>query len=197
MLKIPCCRCSPTHVSTNNTLKRIQGKALKIFNNRITIDQAGYFQGTARMLFTNSVKTDITILTMPILYACNTYLKSNKEQYLFLFEKAIEAFNILKISYEGNEIIHTIDSLIGFIREYMDTNTNVVNAIYNTDSGRLKQAFYNSISKVWTEERLTILFGIINQLRLNGTQINSLVTVLEAYMNFIDEKVHDIITGLS
>lgn len=174
-----------------------KGEKTKIFiyNNRLNVNTFGSFQGITRFYY-QANKNDITILIMPILYACNHYLLLNKEKYLFLFEQAIIGFNKLKSTYEGDEITHNIDSLISTIKEYINTNTNVVNAVYNTESGQLKQAFYNSISRVWTEERLEILFNILNQIKNETIHINSLVHILESYMNFIDEKVHDMISGL-
>lgn len=173
------------------------GSKISFYNNRITIDHAGIFQGTMRALITKSVKTDLSILTMPILYACNTYLLNDREKYTQLFETSITALTMLKSTYEGEEITHTIDTLINTIREYINNNTSVVNAVYNTDCGMLKQAFYRSISKVWTEERLQMLFLLVNQLKTETEHKMTIVTSLEYYMQYIDEKVHDIIVGLS
>lgn len=173
------------------------GSKIAICNNRVNIDQAGYFQGTARLLFTNSVKTDITILTMPILYACNIYLKMNKTKYQFLFSNAIEGLKALKNTYEGVEITYTIDTLIGIISEFINSNSSVINTTYNTNAGKLKQIYYNNICQVWTDERLSILFSLIEQINSEKIHLSTLVATLETFMQFIDEKVHDIISGLT
>jgi len=171
------------------------GSKIAFYNNCLNIDPPGYFQGTARKL-SGGVKSDVTMLTMPILYACNKYLMIDKTKYLFLFTKTIEALQILKQTYEGDEIIHNIDSIIGIIQDFIDGNTTIVNSSYNTDGGKLKRAIYESISQVWTEERLAILFNLIEQIGTNKTHIGTIVQALENFMRFIDELVHDIIAGL-
>ena len=171
------------------------GSKIAFYNNCLNIDPPGYFQGTARKI-SGGVKSDVTMLTMPILYACNTYLVKDKERYLFLFSNTITALQLLKNTYEGDEIIHNIDSIMAIVTEFLNNNTIVVNSQYNSDSGKLKQAIYTSISQVWTDERLDILFNLIDQISKNKTHTITIVQALENFMKFIDELVHDIIAGL-
>ena len=56
-----------------------------VVNNRVSIQCPGTFQGLVRG-YNGDKKNDIPILTMPILYACNTYLLTDKNRYYFIFQ---------------------------------------------------------------------------------------------------------------
>jgi|OM-RGC.v1.015126730 hypothetical protein len=179
------------------------GSKISIHNNSMEIQDAGWFQGATRTYKQDS-KNDITILNMPILFACNTYLMGdNRDRFQQLFQKAAIAFGKLKETYPGDEIIYSIDQLKNNIEAFncSDTETGTVNnaGSYDSAGGKIKQEIYKSINSIWTEERLTIVFNYISELEKTTVDElrNLLIISFYSYMSFIDSLVHSVISGLS
>ena len=177
------------------------GTKISIKNNKISIQDNGIFQGTVRKLF-NDNKNDINILFMPILFACELYLNNeNKQKYKYIFENTIIAFNKLKETYYGNEIIHTIDNLKTNIELFLQNeNYDIKNIISNADSPshNIKQQIFLNINSVWTNERLSILFGYIYEIDNYKTDecLISALHGLDTFIDFIDICTLNIINSL-
>lgn len=169
---------------------------ISISNNKLEIQEYGSFQGAARFI-NGDDKSDIPVLSMPILYACNTYLSKDKMLYTKLFTQACESFEKMKITYEGNKIVSVINALKEYIQAFIDDdserikNTNKIGS-YNSDSGKIKQAIYSNIASVWTERRIETVFNLINEIEMyNDIQnITLLLQPLYSYMSYIDTLVH-------
>ena len=165
------------------------------------IQDASIFQGAIRRYKYDS-KNDITILNMPILFACNTYLLNDETQrFNHLFEIAAQAFGKLKEAYPGDEIIYSIDQLKnnieGFIND--DTHETLCTAgSYDSVGGRIKQEIYKSLNSIWTDERLQIVFGFINEIEQTKTDELRQLIILSfySYMTYIDSLIHSVIVGL-
>jgi len=175
---------------------------ISISNNKLDIQISGYFQGVVRA-YNRDNKNDIPILTMPILYACNTYLINDKSKYELLFQRASETFLKLKETYQGNEIMFNIDTLNGYIQSFIndDSSVNTINIAgsYNSDGGKIKQNIYSNISNVWNEKRINTIFDFINEIELcdnNSTERQLLINSISEYMAYIDLLVYNKITNL-
>ena len=74
---------------------------------------------------------------------------------------------------------------------------------YNSSAGKIKQDIYKHIGTVWTEKRLNVLFGYIDEIiELSNTNsqtelINNLVDSLNSYMNCIDYLVYNIVNTIN
>lgn len=189
------------------------GTKLSIHNNKIHIQDVGLFQGTVRTLYGDS-KNDINIIFSPILFACKHYLlesENDTKKYNFnaLFKKLLDGFDKLKETYQTNEITYSIDQLKNIVNSFLSKNqeieiNNLLNT-YNTTNpiNQIKQDIYKHISTIWTEKRLNILFGYIDEiseLSKTNTQpdlINYLIDSLNTYMNCIDMMVFNIVSSIN
>ncbi len=75
-----------------------------------------------------------------------------------------------------------------------------ISAAYNSDNGRIKQAIYTNISKIWTESRIITLLNIVDEVETNKNNsdlLNASITTLHYYMNYIDILAHNKIIGLT
>jgi hypothetical protein len=185
------------------------GTKLSIHNNKIHIQDAGLFQGTVRTLYGDS-KNDINIIFSPILFACKYYLiESDNVKYHVLFKKLLDGFDKLKETYQTNEITYSIDQLKNIVNSFLsnrqETEVNNLLNTYNTTNpiNQIKQDIYKHISTIWTEKRLNILFGYIDEItELSKTNsqsdlINYLIDSLSTYMNCIDLMVCGIISSIN
>lgn len=191
------------------------GTKLSIHNNRINIQEYGLFQGTVRTLYGDS-KNDINIIFFPIVFACKYYLTldnlSNASDNLpsknfnILFSKLSDAFDKLKETYQSSEIIYNIDQLKNIVNSFITNNNFDLNNLlstYNSSAGKIKQDIYKHISTIWTEKRLNVLFGYVEEiieLSKTNTQtelINNLIDSLNSYMNCIDYLVHNIVNTIN
>jgi hypothetical protein len=174
---------------------------LAIGNNKLLIQDSGIFQGAVRLIKHDN-KNDIPILTMPILYACNTYINDNEYNYRLLFTKVLNSLDKLKLTYKGNEITYNIDTLEEYINSFLNKNINnsVVNVdnLYNTDGAKIKQYMYKSIATIWSKDRLIIVFNIILEIESNSNKDlkEKLLTSLLTYMDYIDTLAQNKILGL-
>lgn len=177
------------------------GTKISIYNNKMEIQDIGYFQSTCRRL-NGDTKNDITILNMPILYACNIYLKNQtNDKMINLFQKASNSFDKLRQTYQGNEIMYNIDQLKNNIDAFLSNNTINISDVagsYDSAGGKMKQAMYANINSIWTDERLNIVFNFINELeQTNIKELQEyLLLSLSSYMSFIDLMVHNLINSL-
>jgi hypothetical protein len=177
------------------------GTKISIKNNKVTIQEQGIFQSSVRTLFRDS-KNDINIMFNPIIFACDKYLNStNKKMYKYIFECAIIGFSKLKETYVGNEIIYTIDNLKTTIELFINNDNyeieNIISNI-NSPSYTIKRQIYSSINEVWTEQRLKILFGYINEIEKYSTEesLRLLLYSLNIYMDYIDLCTSNLINSL-
>jgi hypothetical protein len=185
------------------------GTKLSIHNNKIHIQDVGLFQGTVRTLYGDS-KNDINIIFSPILFACKHYLiESENNKYHVLFKKLLDGFDKLKETYQTNEIIYSIDQLKNIVNSFLSNNqeteiNNLLNT-YNTTNpiNQIKQDIYKHISTIWTEKRLNILFGYVDEItELSKTNsqsdlVNYFIESLSTYMNCIDLMVSNIISSIN
>lgn len=167
------------------------GAKMSINNNKISIQTNGIFQSTVRKLM-GDTKNDLNIIFYPIMYACNTYLRNNnKKKYYNLFEKSINGLDRLQQTYVGTEIVYTIGNLKTnmelFINNY---NYNIQQIISDIEEPQHKIKFeiYKSITKIWTELRLNILFGHLDELEDEESEEKrtSILNSLMAFMEYID-----------
>jgi hypothetical protein len=184
------------------------GTKISIHNNKIHIQENGLFQGTIRTIYGDS-KNDINIIFFPTIFACKYYLSEDikfDKNFTLLFEKLAEAFDKLKETYQSSEIIYNIDQLKNIVQsliKHNDFDLNGLATTYNSSAGKIKQDIYKHISTVWTENRLNVLFGYIDEiieLSTNNAQIeliNNLIDSLNSYMNCIDHLVYNIINSIN
>lgn len=182
------------------------GCKISIHSNKLIIQDISLFQGTIRTLYGDK-KTDINILYSPIIFSCLFYLQNHilEEKYTNsindVFKMASDGLLKLKETYIGSDIVYNIDQLKNMIDCFM-LNPNVdMKSIINTknlSAFQIKQSIYSHINKIWTENRLNILFGLINELKHseNEHHTNYLVNSLTSYLDFIDSNVIDLINNL-
>lgn len=167
------------------------GAKMSINNNKISIQTSGIFQSTVRKLM-GDTKNDLNIIFNPIMYACDTYLKTNlKDKYYSLFEKSITGLDRLQETYVGTEIVYTIGNLKTNMELFMNNdNYNIQQIISDIEEPQHKIKFeiYKSIAKIWTESRLNILFGHLNELEdeESDEKRTSILNSLIAFMDYMD-----------
>jgi len=183
-------------------LYKSHGSKISICNNKLIIQEGGLlpFQSIERAI-KRDTKNDISILSMPIMYACNTYLfKDNRcEEYLNIFNKAAESLDKLKETYPGFEIIYTIDMLKTNIIDAVTNQSKITNTAYNSSGGQIKQHIYDNISEIWTEKRLEIVFGYMYEIDNSSSPElrDILINSFYSFMNYIDTIVHNLITTMT
>jgi hypothetical protein len=69
---------------------------------------------------------------------------------------------------------------------------------YDSPGGKIKQGIYSHINSVWSERRLNVLFGYIDEIIETQSQelSENLIRSLYNYMNCIDILTHNLITNL-
>jgi hypothetical protein len=177
------------------------GTKIAIINNKLVIQEMGLFQGPLRLIYGDS-KNDINIIFFPIVYACDKYLSSDKKsRYILLFTKLIESFKKLKETYLGNEITYNIDQLENIITtatEIEHFDPLVFISTYHSPNNKIKQNIYEHLNSIWTERRIRVIFGYIDEiLETTSPDLQNLLLLsLTNYMNYIDSVVINIITNL-
>lgn len=178
------------------------GTKLSIGSNKIIIQEPGIFQGTVRKLYGDK-KNDVNIIFFPIIFACKSYLGDKKFRARFtrIFNIVIGSFDNLKETYQGNEIIYNIDQLKSIAENFIDDesfNPNILYGSYDSPGGKIKQEIYSHINTVWTETRLNVIFGMIDEILLTTSkEISSgLVNALQIYMGCIDIIIFHLISNL-
>jgi hypothetical protein len=175
------------------------GTKLLIQNNVIYFQEPGPFQSFCRIVY-KSNKTDLQYMYNPINIACLHFLskkfidKHPRIQQLFLcaqngLKKLIETYKSCTI-------------LTITLNYYYILLTNHINQTYN-DSMFIKDSFTNyytkniieSLSKQWTDEKITVVLDLITFLLKyndNPNNVKSLETIMEA----IDTNTYKIISEL-
>jgi len=177
------------------------GTKISITNNKLLIQDIGIFQGTVRKIFGDQ-KNDINIIFFPIIFACKYYLDVKiKSKFIPLFKIVIESFDKLKETYQGNEIVYNIDQLKSIVSSFLENENfdpTTMFSGYDSPGGKIKQGIYSHINSVWSERRLNVLFGYIDEIIETQSQelSENLIRSLYNYMNCIDILTHNLITNL-
>jgi len=177
------------------------GTKISILNNKLIIQNSGIFQGTVRTIYRDS-KNDINILFFPIIFACKFYLsRNNKPRFINLFNKILNTFEKLKKTYQGNEIIYNIDQLKNVIMSFVETDDFdpiQILSTFESPGGKIKQDIYKHLNNIWTEKRLNIIFGYVDEIleTTNKDLVDNLIYSLNSYMNYVDIIVVNLIINL-
>ena len=178
------------------------GAKLTIGCNKINVQEPGIFQGTVRKLYGDK-KNDVNIIFFPIIYACQTYLCNAKfrTRFIRVFDIVIGSFDNLKETYQGNEITYNIDQLKSIAQNFIDSelfDPNTFYSSYDSAGGKIKQEIYSHINTIWTDSRLNVLFGMIDDILLTtSNEISSgFINALNIYMCCIDMLTYNLITNL-
>jgi hypothetical protein len=178
------------------------GTKISINCNKVDIQEPGLFQGTVRV-FLGDCKNDINIIIFPIMYSCVKYLTGEtKVKYYAIFERVLLSFDILKETYNGNEIVYNIDQLKTIISAFLNSteqiNPSNLLSTYSSPGGLIKQNMYNHLNSVWTPQRLSVVFGIILEiLNTSSTEVViSLLNSLSQYMHSVDLITANLISSL-
>jgi hypothetical protein len=137
------------------------------------------------------------------MYSCVKYLTGEtKVKYYAIFERVLLSFDILKETYNGNEIVYNIDQLKTIISAFLNSteqiNPSNLLSTYSSPGGLIKQNMYNHLNSVWTPQRLSVVFGIILEiLNTSSTEVViSLLNSLYQYMNCVDLITANLISSL-
>lgn len=178
------------------------GTKLSIGQNKINIQEPGIFQGTVRKLYGDK-KNDVNIIFFPIIFACQAYLGATqfRPRFIRIFDIVVGSFDNLKETYQGNEIIYNIDQLKSIAQNFIDNEAfdpNILYGSYDSPGGKIKQGIYSHINTIWTDSRLNVIFGMIDEILLTASAELKLVLVnaLNIYMGCIDMLTHNLITNL-
>lgn len=177
------------------------GTKISILNNKIIIQEVGIFQSTVRSI-NGDTKNDIINILFPLTYACEIYLKDTENiKYRYIFEQIIKSFDKLNEIYQVNEITHNIEQLKNIVTNFLsdiDFNPKTVILNWEEPPSVLKKSFYKQTNSIWTEDRLNILFGYINE--IINSEIDEikyyLINSLSSFMNYIDLIVVKLINNL-
>lgn len=179
------------------------GTKISISSNRVTIQEPGLFQGTVRKVFGDQ-KNDVNIIFFPIIWASKYYLGSpeTRDRFIKLFEVVLSSFDKLKETYQGNEIVYNIDQLKSIVQNFILSDSfdpNTIFTSYDSPGGKIKQSMYSHLNTLWTESRLGVVFGLINEIMESGSNEISanLVNALSSYMSCIDMLAFGVITNLN
>lgn len=174
------------------------GTKISIGNNRIYIQDTTYIQGLLRR-YNGDSKNDINILLCPILYACITYLKDTtvRDEYLPIFEIALQALTNMKQTYVNTPIIYNIEHIINVVQMFINESVPNINNIINPDTPlfKIKEHIYQQMNQVWTAERKNILFGFIKEI-LDVSNLflkQNLIDGLTKFMDCMDLFVSNIL----
>ena len=178
------------------------GTKLSIGDNKINIQEPGIFQGTVRKIYGDK-KNDVNIIFFPIIFACQAYLgdKKYRTRFIRVFDIVVGSFDNLKETYQGNEIIYNISQLKSIAQNFIDNelfDPNILYGSYDSAGGKIKQGIYSHINTIWTDSRLNVIFGMIDEILLATSQeiILGLVNALNIYMGCVDMLTYNLITNL-
>ena len=183
------------------------GTKISILGNKIDIQEIGVFQSTVRT-FKGDTKNDLINMLFPLTYACEIYLGNNNSNdnelhlgYKCIFERAIKSLDNLNELYQINETGHNIEQLKNIVTNFLSNNNfNPKTIILNWEepSSVLKKSFYKQTNSIWTQDRLNILFGYVNEISNTESEelVNLLIVSLSTYMNYIDLIVIKLINDL-
>lgn len=177
------------------------GTKISIYNNKLIIQEKGFFQGTVRKIYRDT-KNDINIIFYPVIFACQNFLSSdNKKMFIKIFEIVCNSFDKLKETYSGNEIIYNIDQLKNIVESFLknsDFNPSTIISNYDTPSNKIKQGIYTHLSTIWNDSRLNILFGYIDEILTTKSEelLLSLIFSLSSFADCIDIVSSNLINNL-
>ena len=178
------------------------GTKLSIGQNKINIQEPGIFQGTVRKIYGDK-KNDVNIIFFPIIFACQAYLGNSqfRPRFIRIFDIVVGSFDNLKETYQGNEIIYNISQLKSIAQNFIDNaefDPNILYSSYDSPGGKIKQGIYTHINTIWTESRLNVIFGMVDEILLSTSNeiIMQLVNALNIYMGCVDMLTHNLITNL-
>jgi hypothetical protein len=177
------------------------GTKISILNNKIEFQETGIFQSTVRAL-NGDTKNDLINMLFPLVYACEKYLNEiQREKYEKIFDKVIISLEKINQVYQLNEITHNIEQLKNIISKFIINKNFIPESIisnWNDPASTLKKSFYLQTNSVWTENRLNILFGYINEIfnSLSDENTYLLIISLNSFMNYIDILVIKLINNL-
>jgi len=178
------------------------GTKLSIGHNKINIQEPGIFQGTVRKLYGDK-KNDVNIIFFPIIFACQSYLGNAKfrKRFIRVFDIVIGSFDNLKETYQGNEIIYNIAQLKSIAQNFIDNelfDPNILYSSYDSPGGKIKQGIYSHINTIWTDSRLNVIFGMMDEILLTSSNeiVLELVNALNIYMDCVDMLTYNLITNL-
>jgi len=178
-----------------------QGSKISILNNKIVIQEAGLFQSTVRKI-NGDTKNDLINILFPLTYACEIYLSDlASDKYKCLFEQIIKSFDKLNQTYQINETGHNIEQLKNIVLNFLSNNNfnpKTIIANWEEPASILKKSFYKQTNSVWTEDRLNILFGYVNEITNTESDelVQNLILSLSTFMNYIDLIVLKLINDL-
>ncbi len=175
---------------------------ISILNNKIEFQEDGIFQSTVRTI-NRDTKNDLINMLLPLTYACEMYLNDNNDssKYNIIFEGVICSLNKLNKVYESNEITQNIEQLKNIVQKFLNGHnfspTSIVSN-WNEPSTQLKKSFYSQTNSIWTQNRLKILFGYINEITITKSIENTTILIisLKTFMNYIDLLVSNLINDL-
>ena len=176
------------------------GTKISIQNNKISIQDNTYVQGTIRSFYGDK-KNDLNMLYGPVIYACVFYLSpSNREKYLKLFQSASNGLNKLKETYTGKDIIYNIEQIINIIDSFInkeDLDPAVFVSNYNSPVYKMKNDIYKHISSVWNDKRISLILTLIEELE-SSTEAStiSLLYTINYYLDHIDHKVNELTSNI-
>jgi len=178
------------------------GTKLSIGHNKINIQEPGMFQGTVRKLYGDK-KNDVNIIFFPIIFACQSYLGNKKfrARFIRVFDIVVGSFDNLKETYQGNEIIYNIAQLKSIAQNFIDNDAfgpNILYGSYDSAGGKIKQEIYSHINTIWTDSRLNVIFGMMDEILLTTSNeiVLGLVNALNIYMGCVDMLTFNLITNL-
>jgi hypothetical protein len=180
-----------------NSYKPI-GTKICVYENRIILQEPSYIQGSLRTINGDN-KEDLHFLLEPIKFACLKIKKT--DQMTFLFEKAKLGLMNLKLTYQDYPLIsRCIELYIKYIDSYLegtnlDEDQMTESVILEKD---ITDKIYDNFNKLWTDNRISIIYGIITEIEKNNNQkkIIELLDILNNFVLIIEKESRNIINGL-
>ena len=176
------------------------GTKISILNNKIEFQEVGIFQSTVRSL-NGDTKNDLINMLFPLTYACEKYIYYKEEKFVVIFKRVLNSLDKLNQMYQSNEITHNIEQLKNIINKFIyekQFNPDTIISNWNEPASVLKKSFYAQTNSVWTENRLNILIGYIDEITNSESDENIiyLIISLNSFMNWIDTLVIKLINDL-
>jgi len=124
-----------------------------------------------------------------------------RSRFTEIFDIVSGSFDKLKETYQGNEIVYNIDQLKSIVKNFIASelfDPNTLFTGYDSHGGKIKQGIYSHINSIWTEQRLDVVFGIIEDIleTTSKEQSDNLIYSLYSYMGCIDSLSYNLITNL-
>ena len=181
-----------------------EGSKISILNNKLIIQENNYLQSTYRII-NGDTKNDINILLFPMIYACQLYLLNNNKTKNFfekIFKRVNLSFDKLYDTYKGEEIANNINNLRSIVNSFLENDENKIGVILSsniTEIYDIKKNIYQHLTKIWNDERLSILFGFINEIlcETKKEMEDILINCLSNYMDYIDTLTNNTLKSVN